>query len=233
MLTLLGRAVEALETGERALDRLRGDGTRRAVPAARPRRDRRRTLGRRPSATSRAPDAPTTPAPWCSSPTPRTARATSRRPSGSPAPPPRPSAIRALLCEALMVLGRSTFAADPEASDAVLRRVAQVAAEHGLRPGGCRPSSGWAATSTPRRPGRAFARRRARAGAGGGHARRRRADGPVARQRAYCSSTARVPALPLLRGAAERAGRLRLTGLQAMAELCAAIDAGLAGDEQP
>ena len=39
-----------------------------------------------------------------------------------------------LLCEALSVLGRSTFAADPAASDAALRRVAQIAAEHGLVP---------------------------------------------------------------------------------------------------
>lgn len=39
-------------------------------------------------------------------------------------------------------------------------------------------------------------------------------------------------ALPLLRDTAERAGRLRLTGLQAMAELFAAADAGLTGDEQ-
>ncbi|MGH3987885.1 MAG: hypothetical protein ACRDTZ_11275, partial [Pseudonocardiaceae bacterium] len=40
----------------------------------------------------------------------------------------------ALLCEALTVLGRGMFGTDPAGSDKMLRRAAQVAAEHGLTP---------------------------------------------------------------------------------------------------
>ena len=204
---------------------------RGAVPAARPRRDRRRTLGRRAVATSRAPGAPTTPAPWCSSPTPRTARATSRRPSGSPAPPPTAARDPALLCEALCVLGRSTFAADPTASDAVLRRVAQVAAEHGLPPWRVQALFGLGShehtRGDPVAPSLAAARELAMEA--GMLVVVVQAD--LLRANAILLVDGPVAALPLLRGAAEQAGRLRLTGLQAMAELFAAIDAGLAGDE--
>ena len=179
------------------------------------------------------PAGPTTPARWCSSPTPRygagdvaqaerLARSRRRRPARDPA----------LLCEALAVLGRSTFSADPAASDAVLRRVAQVAAEHGLLPWRVQALFGLGSHEhTRRRPRRAVPARRARAGAGGGPARRRRAGGPAAGQRRTARRRPRAPPSRSLRGAAEQAGRLRLTGLQAMAELFAAIDAGLAGDE--
>ena len=40
----------------------------------------------------------------------------------------------ALLCEALTVLARGTFGPDPSGSESMLRRAAQVAAEHGLTP---------------------------------------------------------------------------------------------------
>ena len=230
VLTLLGRAVEALETGEPALDRLRGAEraelclrlARAAIVAGRW-ADARRHV--------ETPVAPTTPAPWCSSPTPPTARATSRRPSASPAPPPRPPATprcSARRCRAgpQHVHRRSRGVRRGAAARRAGRRRARPAALAGA--GAVRAGQ---PRAHPRRPGRALPRRRAGAGAGGGHARRRRAGGPAAGQRAYCSSTAPSPPCPLLRGAAEQAGRLRLTGLQAMAELFAAIDAGLAGDE--
>ena len=105
------------------------------------------------------------------------------------------------------MLGRSTFTADPTASDAVLRRVARVAAEHGLPSWRVQALFGLGSHEhTHGDPARAVARRRAGAGDGGGHARRRRAGGPDAGQRAYCSSTAPCAALPLLRGR-RRAGR--------------------------
>jgi DNA-binding CsgD family transcriptional regulator len=230
VLTLLGRAVEALETGEPALDRLRGteraelclrlaraaivagrwaDARRHVDDAGRP--DDPRSLVLVADAAYGAGDI-------------ALAQRLARTAADAANDP-------TLLCEALAVLGRSMFADDPAASDAVMRRSAQVAAEHGLLPWRVQALFGLGSHEhtggDPVAPSLLAARELAletgllvvvvqvdlmRANAA------LLVDGPAA-------------ALPLLRAAAERAGRLRLTGLQAMAELFAAIDAGLAGDE--
>jgi DNA-binding CsgD family transcriptional regulator len=131
-----------------------------------------------------------------------------------------------------MVLGRSTFTADPEASDAVLRRVARVAAEHGLPSWRVQALFGLGSHEhthgDPAAPSLAAARELALEA--GMLAVVVQTD--LLRANGILLVDGPVPALPLLRGVAEQAGRLRLTALQAMAELFAAIDAGLAGDEQ-
>jgi DNA-binding CsgD family transcriptional regulator len=230
VLTLLGRAVEALETGAPAVRGLRGDeraelclrlaraaivagrwadARRHVESAARP--DDPRSLVLVADAAYGAGDVDL-------------AERLARAAAGAVEDP-------ALLCEALMVVGRSMFSTQPEASDEVLRRVAGVAAEHGMLSWQVQALFGLGShehtRGDPAAPSLAAARELAleagmlvivvqtdlmRANAA------LLVDGPAA-------------ALPLLRDTAARAGRLRLTGLQAMAELFAAIDAGLAGDE--
>ncbi len=230
VLTLLGRAVEALEIGERARDRLRGaaraelclrlaraaivagrwaDARRHVESAGRP--DDPRSLVLVADAAYGAGDI-------------AEAERLARTAADAAHEP-------ALLCEALSVLGRSTFAADPAASDAVLRRVAQVAAEHGLLPWRAQALFGLGShehtRGDPVAPSLTAARELALEA--GMLVVVVQAD--LMRANAILLVDGPVAALPLLRATAERAGRLRLTGLQAMAELCAAIDAGLAGDE--
>ncbi|MBV9919299.1 MAG: AAA family ATPase [Pseudonocardia sp.] len=230
VLTLLGHAVEALEIGERAVDGLRGAEhaelclrlARAAIVAGRwddahllvekaGRPNDPRALVLVADAAYGAGDV-------------SRAERLARTAAGAARDP-------ALLCEALSVLGRSTFAADPAVSDAVLRRVAQVAAEHGLLPWRVQALFGLGShehtRGDPVAPSLAAARELALEA--GMLAVVVQAD--LLRANAVLLVDGPVAALPLLRGAAERAGRLRLTGLQAMAELCAAIDAGLAGDE--
>jgi len=230
VLTLLGRAVEALEAGEPVVDRLRGaeraelclrlaraaivagrwaDARRHVENACRP--DDPRSMVLIADAAYGAGDVAQAER------LARTAAETVRDP--------------ALLCESLMVLGRSTFTADPPTSDAVLRRVTQVAAEHGLLP--WRVQALFALGShdhtfgDPAAPSLLAARELAVEA--GMLVVVVQADLMLANAAMLVDGPA--AALPLLRTTAERAGRLRLTSLQAMAELFAAVDAGLAGDE--
>ena len=230
VLTLLGRAAEALEFGERARDRLRGaeraelclllaraaivagrwaDARRHVDSAGRP--DDPRALVLVADAAYGAGD--TAQAERLA----RTAADAARDP--------------ALLCEALSVLGRSTFLVDPTTSDAVHRRVAQVAAEHGLLPWRVQALFGLGShehtRGDPVAPSLAAARELALEA--GMLVVVLQAD--LMRANAMLLVDGPAAALPLLRATAERAGRLRLTGLQAMAELFAAVDSGLAGDE--
>ncbi len=230
VLTLLGRAAEALEFGERARDRLRGaeraelclllaraaivagrwaDARRHVDSAGRP--DDPRALVLVADAAYGAGDIA------LAERLARTAADAAREP--------------ALLCEALSVLGRSTFAADPAASDAVLRRVAQIAAEHGLLPWRVQALFGLGShehtRGDPVAPSLAAARELAMEA--GMLVVVVQAD--LVRANAILLVNGPVAALPLLHAITERAERLRLTGLQAMAELIMAIDAGLAGDE--
>ena len=231
VLTLLGRAVEALETGEPVVDRLRGAGraelclrlARAAIVAG------RWADARRHVENAGRPDDPRS----------MVLIADAAYGAGDVVQAERLARTAAeivrdpaLLCEALMVLGRSTFTADPEASDAVLRRVARVAAEHGLPSWRVQALFGLGShehtRGDPAAPSLAAARELAlEAGM---------LDVVVQtdlmRANGVLLVDGPVPALPLLRGVAEQAGRLRLTALQAMAELFAAIDAGLAGDDQ-
>ena len=230
VLTLLGRAVEALEAGEPVVDRLHGaeraelclrlaraaivagrwaDARRHVENAGRP--DDPRSMVLIADAAYGAGDVAQAER------LARTAAETVRDP--------------ALLCESLMVLGRSTFTADPPTSDAVLRRVTQVAAEHGLLP--WRVQALFALGShdhtfgDPAAPSLLAARELAVEA--GMLVVVVQADLMLANAAMLVDGPA--AALPLLRTTAERAGRLRLTSLQAMAELFAAVDAGLAGDE--
>ena len=134
--------------------------------------------------------------------------------AASPAPPPRAVRDPALLCEALMVLGRSTFTRRPRgvrrgaAARRAGRRRARPAALAGagaVRAG--QPRAHRTATR-PRRPSPPRASWRWR-----------RACSPSSCRRTCCGPTAMLlvdgpvpPPSPLLRGAAEQAGRLRLTG---------------------
>ena len=231
VLTLLGRAVEALEAGEPVVDRLRGAEraelclrlARAAIVAG------RWADARRHVENAGRPDDPRS----------MVLIADAAYGAGDVAQAERlartaAEAVRdpALLCEALMVLGRSTFTADPEASDAVLRRVARVAAEHGLPSWRVQALFGLGSHEhthgDPAAPSLAAARELAMEA--GMLAVVVQTD--LLRANGILLVDGPVPALPLLRGVAEQAGRLRLTALQAMAELFAAIDAGLAGDEQ-
>ena len=231
VLTLLGRAVEALEAGEPVVDRLRGAEraelclrlARAAIVAG------RWADARRHVENAGRPDDPRS----------MVLIADAAYGAGDVAKAERlartaAEAVRdpALLCEALMVLGRSTFTADPEASDAVLRRVARVAAEHGLPSWRVQALFGLGSHEhthgDPAAPSLAAARELALEA--GMLAVVVQTD--LLRANGILLVDGPVPALPLLRGVAEQAGRLRLTALQAMAELFAAIDAGLAGDEQ-
>ena len=230
VLTLLGRAVEALEAGEPVVDRLRGAEraelclrlARAAIVAG------RWADARRHVENAGRPDDPRS----------MVLIADAAYGAGDVAQAERlartaAEAVRdpALLCEALMVLGRSTFTADPPTSDAVLRRVTQVAAERGLLP--WRVQALFALGShdhtfgDPAAPSLLAARELAVEA--GMLVVVVQADLMLANAAMLVDGPA--AALPLLRTTAERAGRLRLTSLQAMAELFAAVDAGLAGDE--
>ncbi len=230
VLTLLGRAVEALETGERALGRTRGDEhaelclrlARAAIVAGRWAAARRyveragrpadpRSLVLVADAAYGAGDV-------------TQAEELSRAAAAAATDP-------ALRCEALSVLGRSTFAADPAGSDAVFRQVAQLAAEYGLVPWRLQALFGLGShehtSGDPIAPSLVAARELAlEAGLLGTVVQT-----DLLRANAILLVDGPTAALPLLRDAAELAGRLRLTGLQGMAEFCAAADAGLALDE--
>jgi DNA-binding CsgD family transcriptional regulator len=231
VLTMLGQAVEAMERGERALGRVRGaehaelclrlahaavvagrwsDARRLVERAGRPGDPRSLTLLA--DAAFGAGDVPA-----------------AKRLSEAAVEVAQDPAV---VCEALAVLGRATFAADPAESDAVLRRAAQVAAEHGLvrwrvqalfSLGTHEHTAG-----DPDPPSLAEARELA---LGAGllvyvlQADLLRANGLLLVE-------GPAAAAELLRDMAERAGRLRLTGLQAMAELFAAADAGFSVDER-
>jgi DNA-binding CsgD family transcriptional regulator len=134
------------------------------------------------------------------------------------------------LCEALIVLGRSLFAVDQPASDAVLRRAAQIAAEHGLTPWRVEALFGLGSHEHtyghPAAPSLATARELAwRAGL-----LTQVVQADLLRSDALLLVSGPRAALPVVREAADLAGRLRLSALQAMAELFAAADAALAGD---
>ena len=136
----------------------------------------------------------------------------------------------ATLCEALTVLGRSLFAADQPASDAMLRRAAQIAAEHGLTPWRVEALFGLGShehtAGDPAAPSLAAARELAwQAGL-----LTQVVQADLLRSDAQLLVAGPRAALPVVRQAADLAGRLRLTALQAMAELFAAADAALAGD---
>ena len=231
VLTMLGRAVEALEIGEAARDRLRGaeraelclrlaraaivagrwaDARRHVESAGRP--DDPRSLVLLADAAYGAGDTAAAE---------RLAR-TAADAAGDPA----------LLCEALSVLGRAMFTAEPSAADAVHRRVAQIAAEHGLLPWRVQALFGLGSHEhtygDPAPPSLHAARELAVEA--GMLVVVVQADLMLANAAMLVDGPA--AALPLLRATAEQAGRLRLTGLQAMAELFAAVDAGLAGDER-
>jgi DNA-binding CsgD family transcriptional regulator len=137
----------------------------------------------------------------------------------------------AVLCEALMILGRSLSGTDVAASQAAVGRAAQVAAEHGLTPWrvealfvlGTREYS----LGDLQAPSLAAARELGR---------RAGVLTQVVQADILHADAALVvegprAALPLARRAADSAGRLRLSGLQAMAELLAAADAALAGEQ--
>jgi len=234
VLTMLGRAVEALEIGEAARDRLRGaeraelclrlaraaivagrwaDARRHVESAGRP--DDPRSLVLLADAAYGAGDTAAAE---------RLARTAADAADAADDP--------ALLCEALSVLGRAMFTAEPSAADAVHRRVAQIAAEHGLLPWRVQALFGLGSHEhtygDPTPPSLHAARELAVEA--GMLVVVVQADLMLANAAMLVDGPA--AALPLLRATAEQAGRLRLTGLQAMAELFAAVDAGLAGDER-
>jgi DNA-binding CsgD family transcriptional regulator len=134
------------------------------------------------------------------------------------------------LCEALIVLGRSLFAVDQPASDAMLRRAAQIAAEHGLTPWRVEALFGLGShehtAGDPVAPSLAAARELG--WQSGLLTQVVQAD--LLRSDALLLVAGPRAALPVARQAADLAGRLRLSALQAMAELFAAADAALAGD---
>ncbi len=136
----------------------------------------------------------------------------------------------ALLCEALTVLARGTFGTDPAESESMLRRAAQVAAEHGLTPWRVEALFGLGShehtAGDPAAPSLALARELALEAGLLVHA----VQADLLRADAVLLVDGPVAALPLLLDMAERAGRLRLTAMQAMAELFAAADSALAGD---
>ncbi|MDT7552068.1 MAG: hypothetical protein QOI16_604, partial [Pseudonocardiales bacterium] len=230
--TLLGRAVEALETGERALAQVRGaehaelclrlahaaivagrwgEARRFVERAARP--DDPRSLTLIANAAYGAGDVAEAE---------RLSRAAVQAAAGDPA----------MVCEALLVLGRSTFATDPAGSEAAGRRAAQIAAEHGLVPWRVQALFGLGSQEhtkgDPDPPSLAAARELAMEA--GLFVYVVQAD--LLRANGILLVDGPAAALPLLRDTAERAGRLRLTGLQAMAELFAAADAGLSVEER-
>ena len=92
---------------------------------------------------------PDDPRAWCSSPTPPTARATSRRPSGSPGPPPTPPAIPHCSARRCRCWAAARSRPIPRRPTRCSGASPGSPPSTGCRPGGCRPCSGWAATSTP------------------------------------------------------------------------------------
>lgn len=136
----------------------------------------------------------------------------------------------ATLCEALLVLGRSCWRTSLDEPEAVFRRAAQVASEHGL---------------TPWRVEALFSLGSAEMSRGDARAASLLACGELARRAGTLVQAVQADILrsegallvdgpragrPLAEGAAELAGRLRLTALQAIGELIAAANAALAGD---
>jgi DNA-binding CsgD family transcriptional regulator len=230
--TLLGRAVEALETGERALAQVRGaehaelclrlahaaivagrwgEARRFVERAARPYDPRSLTLIA--NAAYGAGDVAEAE---------RLSRAAVQAAAADPA----------MVCEALLVLGRSTFATDPAGSEAAGRRAAQIAAEHGLVPWRVQALFGLGSQEhtrgDPDPPSLAAARELAMEAGLLVYV----VQADLLRANGILLVEGPAAALPLLRDTAERAGRLRLTGLQAMAELFAAADVGLSGAER-
>ncbi len=142
---------------------------------------------------------------------------------------PAPEAA-ATLCEALLVLGRCAMTDDDLDGPAIAHRAARVAAEHGLTPwrvealfalGASRLSAG-DARATDLARARDLAERHGMLG--------RAAQADLLRADAALHVDGPRAALEILLPACEQLGRLRLTGLQGMAELFAAASSALAGD---
>ncbi len=137
----------------------------------------------------------------------------------------------ATLCEGLMVLARSAVRSEMETSGARFRRAAQVAAEHGLTPWRVEALFGLGSVELsggdPAAPSLLAARDLAVQL--GMLARAVQAD--VLWSDAVLTVDGPRAARPIAELAAERAGRLRQSALQAMAELMAAVHAALSGDQ--
>jgi DNA-binding CsgD family transcriptional regulator/tetratricopeptide (TPR) repeat protein len=138
----------------------------------------------------------------------------------------------ATLCEALMVLARSRVGPDLSTAQALYRRAAQVAAEHGLAPwrvealfglGSIQYSAG-----DPSAP--VLAQARELALQHGMLARVLQAD--LLRSEGLMCVEGPRAGVVLARLTAQRAGRLRLSGLQAMVETTCAAQAAWIGDTE-
>jgi DNA-binding CsgD family transcriptional regulator/tetratricopeptide (TPR) repeat protein len=141
-----------------------------------------------------------------------------------------PTERHAVHCEALCVLARCMFGTDPDAAEATLRRAVQVSAEHGLTP--WRVEALFVLGSLEHTRGHLTAPSLAAA-------RELALDAGVlalAVQADLLLSDAALlvdgprAALPLVQHAARGAERLRLTGQQAAAEMIGAATAALAGE---
>lgn len=134
------------------------------------------------------------------------------------------------LCEALTVFAGSVFGTDPAAAGSALRRAAQVAAEHGLIPWRVEALFGLGAVELsagdPEAP--SFTTARELAVTAGMLAHAVRID--LIRADVILMVEGPRAARPLAQRVADRAGRLRLTALQAMGELWAAAGAAAAGE---
>ncbi|HSK60996.1 MAG TPA: LuxR C-terminal-related transcriptional regulator, partial [Actinomycetospora sp.] len=142
---------------------------------------------------------------------------------------PTPEAA-ATLCEALLVLGRCAMTDVDLDGVAIAHRAARLAAEHGLNPwrvealfslGASRLSAGDSRASDLARA-RDLAERHGMLG--------RAAQADLLRSDAALHVDGPRAALAILLPACEQLGRLRLTGLQGMAELFAGVSSALAGD---
>ncbi|HZG90136.1 MAG TPA: helix-turn-helix transcriptional regulator, partial [Pseudonocardia sp.] len=151
-------------------------------------------------------------------------------PAGNPRTDPRPGDRAAILCQALMVRARSDRGADPALATDLLRRVVQVASEHGLTQwrteavfalGSFEHSGG-----DPDEPSLVAARELAERTGLLSYA----VQADLLRSDTALQVDGPAAALPQARRTAEQAERLGLTALQAMAEVFTAAAAALLGD---
>ncbi|WP_433787858.1 helix-turn-helix transcriptional regulator [Actinomycetospora sp. CA-101289] len=157
------------------------------------------------------------------------ARAAVRAADDALAAAPTPGTA-ATLCEALLVLGRCAMVDDELDGAALGQRAARVAAEHGLTPWrvealfalGAAQLSGGDARATDLARARDLAERHGMLG--------RAAQADLLRADAALHLDGPRASLAILLPACAQLGRLRLTGLQGMAELFAAASSALAGD---